>query len=96
MALSVLAVGDGGDHGFNVVGLGSRQSELVNDVVDELLRLIDLLLLVIEEGSGAGGADADEGALGAADAAEVSFEAVEFLEETAGFADQVAGDVVAD
>lgn len=96
MALSVLPLGDGGDHGLDVVRFGSRQSEPINEVVDELLRVVDLLFLVIEGGAGASGAEADKGALWAGDAAEVSFKAVKFLKETTGLADQVAGDIVAD
>ena len=90
-----LAGGDLGDHGLDVAGLGGGEAQAEDDVVEELVRVVELLFLVGEDGAGAGGADADEGAGGAGDAADLGLEAVEFLEKAAGVADEVAGGVIA-
>ncbi|KAK3442585.1 hypothetical protein EUGRSUZ_B02938 [Eucalyptus grandis] len=94
LALPELILRDPADHVPDVLGPGAGQAQPEQEVVDHLLGLEDLLLPVVQDGAGAGGADADEGALGPADPAEVRLEVVELGDAAALGAHQDARDVV--
>lgn len=96
ITLAVLTFGDCRDHSLDVVGFGGRKSQPKRHVVDELSCLVDFGLFVAVNVAGAGGADGDEGAGGAVDAAILIDQIVVLLEPSAGGAGEVVGDVVAD